>query len=132
MIEWQPALERPPPPRAAQPEMAGLFCWAQRYNARMRTQIVLLCLACSMAWSQSQQPPKSPPATKTNGTESTHDKKESGKGQSPPDGKVAITTTADEHAESIPKKNAAESKAGEDLQINCWRAAFTVRLVLVG
>ena len=61
MIEWHPALERPPPRTKAQPETAGLFCWARSYNAPMRTQVLLFYLAGALlAWSQGP-PEKSPP-----------------------------------------------------------------------
>ena len=58
MIEWQPSLERPPPRTEAQPETAGLFCWAWRYNAPMRTQLLVLCLALSRAPTALPQSPQ--------------------------------------------------------------------------
>lgn len=55
MIEWLPALERPPPLTTAQPETAGLSCWIRRYNASMRT--LLLVSSVALLYSQSSQLP---------------------------------------------------------------------------
>jgi len=58
MIGWQPAPERPPPRTKAQPETAGLFSWAWRYNAAMRT-LLIVCLAGTL-FAQSSKPLASP------------------------------------------------------------------------
>jgi hypothetical protein len=55
MIHWLPDLGRPPPAATAQPETAGLFCWARRYNAAMRIRAPMLSAGFPRSSYQLQQ-----------------------------------------------------------------------------
>jgi hypothetical protein len=72
VIEWQPAFERPPPGTEAQPETAGLFYWTWRYNAAMRTQLLVLCLAALSASAQPPNPQQTAEGSKRQISENKH------------------------------------------------------------
>jgi hypothetical protein len=57
MIHWLPDLGRPPPAAMAQPERAGLFCWARRYNATMRIRASILSAGFPLSSYRPQQGP---------------------------------------------------------------------------
>jgi hypothetical protein len=81
-----------------------------------------------LGWSQAQQPPKSPPATKANSTESAQPEKTSSEKQEP----AAKQSALKKIAGPSPNKDSTGSKSTEDLNINWWIAAFTGVLALVG
>jgi hypothetical protein len=125
VIEWLPALERPPPRTKAQPEGAGLFYWTRRYNAPMRT-LLLVPFLCSTMWSQTEKPPETPPATKDNAAQVAQHEK----GANQNDGQA--NETAREGLSSAPENQSHASDRAEEIEISRQLARFTFWLVVVG
>jgi hypothetical protein len=130
MIEWLFALERPPPRSTAQPETAGLFGWAQRYNAPMRTLTLLVFLVAG-EWSQAQEPPKVQPVAKTNGTQQSPEKNPTApqnQTSASSNEKIASANTNEE----LEVNRNLTAFTGELARYTWWLACFTGVLVVVG
>ncbi len=124
MIEWQPALDRPPPGTGAQPETAGLLRLAWRYNAPMRTSLIV-CLLAVAAWSQSHLSPDKSPVSKSDSTQAASQKEEPNDHKQPAHENVASNKN---QVGALVEGKKTAANADEELKINRQLAMFTGRL----
>jgi hypothetical protein len=131
VIEWLPALERPPPRPQAQPETAGLFCWIRRYNTPMRT-LLLVCLACLSLFAQSQRPSPTKAAERDQPEQATADAQKMaatnvrGTEQSPIVVKALPSTKAQDEAPNGKAKELGQPSP------DWWMVRLTGAIVFIG